>query len=36
MYVSIYGMLYDREVTFLNIYAPDEDSPKFMIDLMLY
>ncbi len=31
-YVLICGMLYGWEVTFLNIRAPNEDSPKFMID----
>lgn len=33
-YVLIHGTLYGRELTLLNIYAPNADCPKFMIKMI--
>ncbi|XDV21840.1 hypothetical protein PO909_026860 [Leuciscus waleckii] len=30
--ILIRGMLYGQELTLLNVYAPNEDNPKFMMD----
>lgn len=32
--ILIKGMLYGQELTLLNIYAPNEDNPKFMMDII--
>ena len=33
-HILIRGMLYGQELTLLNVYAPNEDRPKFMIDMI--
>lgn len=33
-YILIWGTLYGHDLTLLNVYAPNEDSPKFMMDIM--
>lgn len=32
--ILIKGMLYGQELTLLNVYAPNEDNPKFMMDII--
>jgi len=33
-HILIRGMLYGQELTLLNVYAPNEDNPKFMMDIV--
>lgn len=33
-HILIRGMLYGQELTLLNVYAPNEDNPKFMMDMI--